>query len=77
MRATDVRSANSDWPIVKLRPIGDGCGLVRVLVEVLVRRALINNGVIRDSDTCEIQAPTEMIGRPESVGELSEKGCDA
>ena len=39
-------AANENWPIVKLRPVGESSALARVLVRVLVRRALIVEGII-------------------------------
>ncbi len=48
------RSANDNWPIVKLRAVGDGRALAKALVQVLVRRALISEGVIPSAEHCEI-----------------------
>lgn len=43
---------NASWPILELRPISNGTALVRMLMRVLVRRALIQEGVIRIADDC-------------------------
>lgn len=42
-----IEPANANWPIVELHATGDGAALARVLVRVLVRRALIAEGVLR------------------------------
>jgi len=44
--------ANDNWPIVELVPVGDGTALARALVRVLVRRALISEGVFPVGDGC-------------------------
>jgi len=41
-------SANDNWPIVNLRRVGDGQAVARTLLRVLVRRALISEGIIND-----------------------------
>lgn len=44
--------ANENWPPVKLRSVGDGLALAKVIVRVLVRRALISDGILV-GDSCE------------------------
>ena len=51
----DISPANDNWPIVKLVPVGDGVALARTLVRVLVRRALINEGVFSVDGGCDDQ----------------------
>jgi hypothetical protein len=45
-------------PILELRPTGSGVALARALVRVLVRRALIQEGVVRTAEDCAKQAKT-------------------
>lgn len=52
---TVTAPANENWPIVTLVPVGDGVALARVLVRVLVRRALISEGVFSVDDGCDDQ----------------------
>ena len=40
--------ANENWPIVRLHSVGDGRALAKVLVRVLVRRALLEEGIVPD-----------------------------
>lgn len=47
--------ANENWPIVELVPVGDGAALARALVRVLVRRALISEGVFSVGEGCSDQ----------------------
>ena len=49
-----MHTKNPNLPIVRLHAVGDGRALARVLVEVLVRRALISEGIIRAGADCEI-----------------------
>jgi hypothetical protein len=44
--------SNENWPILELRPTGNGAALARMLVRVLVRRALIQEGIIRIANDC-------------------------
>ncbi len=44
--------ANENWPVVNLRSVGAGASLARTLVRVLVRRALISDGILI-GDPCE------------------------
>jgi hypothetical protein len=50
-----IAAANENWPIVALVPAGGGVALARALVRVLVRRALINEGVFSVEDGCDDQ----------------------
>lgn len=45
-------AANANWPRVHLHSIGDGRALARAVIEVLVRRALIEEGVIATNEPC-------------------------
>lgn len=47
-----IAPANDNWPLVELVPVGDGTALARALVRVLVRRALIREGVFSVGDDC-------------------------
>lgn len=47
-----TESSSTTFPIVALRPTGDGTTLARVLARVLVRRALIQEGAIGVVDDC-------------------------
>jgi len=51
--------ANDNWPIVVLAPAGDGTALARALVRVLVRRALISEGVFSVANACDEQTRAE------------------
>jgi hypothetical protein len=68
---------SSNWPSVRLRHVGDGREVARVLIDILVRRALIAKGVIRGGDDCEISDSAGMIQRPGRVEGTSEKECNA
>lgn len=46
---------NENWPIVELVAVGNGRDLARTLVRVLVRRALIGEGVFSVGDGCDDQ----------------------
>ncbi len=46
--AATLKPASNNWPIVKLRAVGDGRAVSRALLRVLVRRALISEGIIND-----------------------------
>jgi hypothetical protein len=50
-----IAPANENWPIVELVAVGDGEALARALVRVLVRRALISEGVFTVDDDCSDQ----------------------
>jgi hypothetical protein len=50
-----IAPANENWPIVELVAVGDGEALARALVRVLVRRALISEGVFTIGDDCSDQ----------------------
>jgi hypothetical protein len=47
-----VEPANENWPIVRLRPIGDGAVLAKTIVRVLVRRALVAEGIVPGREHC-------------------------
>lgn len=47
--------ANENWPIVECVAVGNGVGLARTLVRVLVRRALLAEGVFSVGDSCDDQ----------------------
>lgn len=52
----DRRPANTNVsPFVETWPIGDPRTFARVLARILVRRALLDAGVIPDDDRCENQ----------------------
>jgi hypothetical protein len=53
-----IEPANENWPIVELVAVGDGVALARALVRVLVRRALITEGVFSAGDGCDDQTCT-------------------
>ncbi len=50
-----MEPANDNWPIVNLRRVGDGQAVARALLRVLVRRALISEGIINDGSIAGIE----------------------
>ena len=52
MRGDGEIPSNENWPILELRPTGNGTALARMLVRVLVHRALIHEGAICVADDC-------------------------
>ncbi len=53
----EVEVANANWPTVALVPSGDGRALARALVAVLVRRALMTEGLTAPASNDEGTAP--------------------
>lgn len=49
------KAANDNLPVVRLTPLGDPKPLARTLLRVLVRRALISEGVIANVEHCDDQ----------------------
>jgi hypothetical protein len=43
-----LEATNGNWPVVSLRLVGDGRAVARALLRILVRRALISEGMIHD-----------------------------
>ena len=50
---------NDNWPVVNLRPVGDGRAVMRVLLHVLVRRALISEGIINEGSIAGIDGDAD------------------
>jgi len=56
--APPTKASGTRWPIVALRPTGDGASLARTLARVLVRRALIQEQAIDVVGDCANPTPS-------------------
>jgi hypothetical protein len=48
--SASVEAANENWPIVRLRYVGDGHAVAEVLTRILVRRALVAEGILKPAE---------------------------
>lgn len=65
-KSATLDPANENWPIVNLRPVGDGRAVTRALLRILVRRALISEGIINDGSVAGIELDADDARRSAS-----------
>ena len=51
--SASIEPANDNSPILKLRYVGDGDAVAQVLARILVRRALVAEGILKAPAHCK------------------------